>query len=48
MQVEVVLQGLANASFLAMPALVISTNSGRPITILEVLGLSIWLGAFVL
>jgi len=48
MQVEVVLQGLANASFLAMPALVIATNPGGPITVLEVLGLSIWLGAFVL
>ena len=29
MQVEVVLQGLANASFLAMPALVIATNPGE-------------------
>lgn len=48
MQVEVVLQGLANASFLAIPAFIIATNTGGPITILEALGLSIWLSAFIL
>ena len=48
MQVEVILQGLANASFLAMPALIIATNSSSSISFLEVLGLSIWLSAFVL
>ena len=48
MQVEVVLQGLANASFLAIPAFIIATNAGGPITILEALGLSIWLSAFIL
>jgi steroid 5-alpha reductase family enzyme len=48
MQVEAILQGLANASFLAMPALVIATNPDSQISIFEIVGIMIWLGAFVM
>jgi steroid 5-alpha reductase family enzyme len=48
MQIEAILQGLANASFLAMPAFVIAANPNPSISILEVLGLVIWLGAFAM
>ena len=47
MQVEGILQGLANASFLAMPAFVIASNPSKSISVLEVIGLLIWLAAFV-
>ena len=47
-QIEVILQGLANASFLAMPALIIASNPAKSVSILEVIGLLIWLGAFVM
>ena len=48
MQVESLLQGLANASFLALPAFIIASNPNESISIFEVIGLLIWLGAFVL
>ena len=48
MQVEGVLQGLANASFLAMPAFVIASNPSESISLFEMIGLVIWLGAFVM
>ena len=48
MQIEGILQGLANASFLAMPAFIIATNSSTTISILEIVGILIWLGAFVM
>jgi steroid 5-alpha reductase family enzyme len=48
MQVEAILQGLANASFLAMPAFVIATNPDANISIFEIVGIIIWLGAFVM
>jgi len=41
------LQGAANVSFLAMPAFIIGSNSSESISIFEVLGLLIWIGAFV-
>ena len=47
MQIEVILQGAANVSFLAMPAFIIGSNSSESISIFEVLGLLIWIGAFV-
>ena len=43
-----ILQGLANASFLAMPAFIIATNSNTTISMLEIVGVFIWLGAFVM
>ena len=48
MQIEGILQGLANASFLAMPAFIIATNSNTAISMLEIVGALIWLGAFVM
>lgn len=48
MQVEAILQGLANASFLAMPALIIASNPSDSISIYEIIGIVIWLGAFVM
>lgn len=47
-QVDAVLQGLANASFLAVPALIIAANPSPEYSILEILGLVIWLGAFAI
>ena len=48
MQIEGILQGLANASFLAMPAFIIATNSNSTIAILEIIGVVVWFGAFVM
>jgi len=48
MQVDALWQGLANASFLAMPAFVIAANPSGQLHILEVVGLLIWLGAFAM
>ena len=48
MQVDALWQGLANASFLAMPAFVIASNAHETIHFLEVVGCLIWLGAFVM
>lgn len=48
MQVEGILQGLANASFLAMPAFIIASNTGATISPLEVIGAIIWLAAFIM
>ena len=40
-QVEAIIQGLANASFLAMPIFIISTNAAPQFFLLELLGLVI-------
>ena len=48
MQIEGIVQGLANASFLAIPAFVIGFNPSETISIFEIIGLVIWLGAFVM
>ena len=48
MQIEGIVQGLANASFLAMPAFVIGFNPSESISVFEIVGLLIWLGAFVM
>ncbi|AWF83432.1 hypothetical protein BTJ40_10975 [Microbulbifer sp. A4B17] len=45
-QVEVLVQGLANASFLAFPAFIIGMNPVQSISPLEIAGLMIWLAAF--
>jgi steroid 5-alpha reductase family enzyme len=46
LQVEALLQGLANAGFLAFPAFVIGANTDPDISVFELLGLSLWLLAF--
>ncbi len=48
MQVEVLVQGLANAAYLAMPAFVIASNPSAEVSIFEVVGLLIWLAAFMI
>lgn len=48
MQVESILQGFANASFLALPAFIIATNPTPNISIFEIIGLIVWLGAFMM
>lgn len=48
MQVDIFLQGLANVSFLALPAMLIAGHSAAGIHALEVAGVMLWLAAFVL
>lgn len=48
MQVDALWQGLANASFLALPAFVIASSPSSEIHALEIVGLLIWAGAFVM
>ena len=54
MQIEAILQGLANASFFAMPAFIIATNTSNPkelglqVVILEIIGIAIWFSAFIM
>jgi steroid 5-alpha reductase family enzyme len=47
MQVECSAQGLANVSFLAFPALIIGSNATPTISSLEIIGLVVWVSAFV-
>ena len=48
MQVDALWQGLANASFLAMPAFVIAANPSAHIHALEIVGVLVWGAAFVM
>lgn len=48
MQIEALLQGSANASFLAFPAFIIAANPRPDIHALEIVGIVIWLGAFAM
>ncbi|MCL6417614.1 DUF1295 domain-containing protein [Aestuariirhabdus sp. Z084] len=48
MQVEALVQGVANMSFLAFPAFIIASNSSPEIHPLEIIGLLLWLGAFAM
>ena len=48
MQVEALVQGVANATFLALPAFIIAANPNPEISPFEIVGLVIWLGAFVM
>lgn len=48
MQVEAILQGLANMSFLAMPAFIIAANPNPDVLVFEIIGLVIWVGAFAM
>jgi len=47
-QVEALVQGIANASFLAFPAFIIGANTQTEISIFEIIGLILWLVAFAL
>jgi len=48
MQIEAILQGLANASFLALPAFVIATNTDANVSIFEIIGIIVWFSAFAI
>ena len=48
MQVDALAQGLANASFLAFPALIISSNPNPTFSIFEIIGLILWILAFLM
>lgn len=48
MQIEAILQGMANASFLAIPAFVIAANPSSSISIFEIIGVIVWVGAIAL
>lgn len=48
MQIEAILQGVANAAFLAFPAFIIGANPSEAISVFEVVAVVIWLGAFVM
>ncbi|MDW3650009.1 MAG: DUF1295 domain-containing protein [Bacteroidia bacterium] len=48
MQVDALAQGLANASFLAMPAFIIALNPDPAISVFEIVGLILWVLAFLM
>jgi steroid 5-alpha reductase family enzyme len=48
LQVDATAQGLANASFLALPVFIIASNSSPEFSAFELLGLLIWLLAFAM
>ncbi len=48
LQVEAISQGLANASFLALPVFVIASNNATTFSVIELSGLLIWVMAFVM
>lgn len=48
MQIEAILQGLANAAFLAFPAFIIASNPSSSVHVLEVIGMIVWVGAFLM
>ncbi len=47
-QVEILVQGIANMSFLAFPAFLIATNPSDSIHVLEIIGLLLWVGSFLM
>ena len=48
MQVDAIAQGLANASFLAMPAFIIASNPDPAFSVFEIVGLIIWILAIIM
>lgn len=48
MQVDAILQGMANASFLAIPAFLIAANPSASISAFEVIGMLVWAGYFAM
>ena len=48
MQIEAIVQGVANAAFLAFPAFIIASNPIEEISIFEIIGIVIWLASFIM
>jgi len=46
LQIDAIAQGLANASFLAFPVFIIASNGDQEFSVLEIVGLVIWILAF--
>jgi steroid 5-alpha reductase family enzyme len=46
LQIDAIAQGLANASFLAFPVFIIASNGDQEFSVLEIVGLVIWIVAF--
>ena len=47
LQIDAITQGLANASFLALPVFITASNKNEAFSNIEVLGISIWLCALI-
>ncbi|MFK7907251.1 MAG: DUF1295 domain-containing protein [Chitinophagales bacterium] len=47
MQVDALVQGLANASYLSLPAFIIASNPSPTFSIFEVIGLGLWIASFL-
>ena len=48
MQIEAIVQGVANTAFLAFPAFIIASNPSEEISIFEIIGIVIWLASFIM
>ena len=48
MQIEAIVQGVANTAFLAFPAFIIASNPNEEISIFEIIGIVIWLASFIM
>lgn len=48
MQIEAIVQSVANAAFLAFPAFIIASNPSEEISIFEIIGIVIWLASFIM
>ena len=48
MQIEAIVQGVANAAFLAFPAFIIASNPMEEISIFEIIGIVLWLSSFIM
>jgi len=48
MQIEAIVQGVANAAFLAFPAFIIASNPSEEISNFEIIGIVIWLASFIM
>ena len=46
LQIDAIAQGLANASFLAFPVFIIASNGDQEFSVLEIVGLVIWIVTF--
>ena len=48
MQIEVIMQGVANAAYLAFPAFMIASNQSKEIFFFEIIGIIFWLASFIM
>ena len=48
LQIDALMQGLANASFLAFPAFLIASNPNTSLSIFEIIGIVVWVSAFTM